>query len=29
MFTSDWQDQLGKLPGSDKYLTDVFIVELK
>jgi hypothetical protein len=29
MFTSDWQDQLGKLPGSDKYRTDVFIVELK
>jgi hypothetical protein len=29
MFTSDWEDQLGKAPNSDKYRTDVFIVELK
>jgi hypothetical protein len=29
MFTSDWEDQLGKIPDSDKYRTDVFIVELK
>jgi hypothetical protein len=29
MFTSDWEDQLGKLPTGDKYRTDVFIVELK
>jgi len=29
MFTSDWQDQLGKTPNGDKYRTDVFIVELK
>jgi hypothetical protein len=29
MFTSDWEDQLGKLPNGDKYRTDVFIVELK
>ena len=28
MFTSDWEDQLGKGPD-DKYRTDVFIVELK
>jgi hypothetical protein len=28
MFTSDWEDQLGKAPN-DKYRTDVFIVELK
>jgi len=28
MFTSDWQDQLGKAP-SGKYRTDVFIVELR
>lgn len=29
MFTSDWQDQLGKDPKNDKYRSDVFIVELK
>ena len=29
MFTSDWEDQLGKIPNSDKYRSDVFIVELK
>lgn len=29
MFTSDWEDQLGKMPKGDKYRTDVFIVELK
>jgi hypothetical protein len=29
MFTSDWEDQLGKTPNGDKYRTDVFIVELK
>jgi hypothetical protein len=29
MFTSDWEDQLGKIPAGDKYRTDVFIVELK
>ena len=29
VFSSDWQDQLGKIPGSDKYRTDVFVVELK
>ena len=28
MFTSDWQDQLGKAP-SGKYRTDAFIVELR
>jgi hypothetical protein len=28
MFTSDWEDQLGK-GQNDKYRTDVFIVELK
>jgi hypothetical protein len=28
MFTSDWQDQLGKT-GDGKYRTDVFIVELR
>jgi hypothetical protein len=28
MFTSDWEDQLGKTPA-DKYRTDVFIVELR
>jgi hypothetical protein len=28
MFTSDWQDQLGKAPNG-KYRTDVFIVELR
>jgi hypothetical protein len=27
MFTSDWEDQLGKAPN-DKYRTDVFVVEL-
>jgi hypothetical protein len=29
MFTSDWEDQLGKTPNGGKYRTDVFIVELK
>ena len=29
MFTSDWEDQLGKLPNGQKYRTDVFVVELK
>jgi hypothetical protein len=29
MFTSDWEDQLGKTPNGDKYRTDVFIVQLK
>jgi len=29
MFTSDWEDQLGKTPNGDTYRTDVFIVELK
>jgi len=29
MFTSDWQDQLGKMPNGEKYRTDVFVVELK
>jgi hypothetical protein len=29
MFTSDWEDQLGKMPAGDKYRTDVFVVELK
>lgn len=29
MFTSDWEDQLGKTPNGQKYRTDVFIVELK
>jgi hypothetical protein len=29
MFTSDWEDQLGKIPNSDQYRSDVFIVELK
>ncbi len=28
MFTSDWEDQLGKAP-SGKYRTDVFVVELR
>ena len=28
MFSSDWQDQLGKMPNG-KYRTDVFVVELK
>jgi len=28
MFTSDWEDQLGKTPN-DKYRTDVFVVELR
>ena len=28
MFTSDWEDQLGKAPDG-KYRTDVFVVELK
>lgn len=29
MFTSDWQDQLGKGPAHILYRTDVFIVELR
>jgi hypothetical protein len=29
MFTSDWEDQLGQVPGTPQYRTDVFIVELK
>ncbi len=29
MFTSDWEDQLGQVPGTSLYRTDVFIVELK
>ncbi len=29
MFTSDWEDQLGKKPNGNQYRTDVFIVELK
>lgn len=29
MFTSDWEDQLGKIPNGDQYRTDVFVVELK
>ena len=29
MFSSDWQDQLGKIPAGDKYRVDVFVVELK
>jgi hypothetical protein len=29
MFTSDWQDQLGKNPKDDKYRSDVFVLELK
>ena len=29
MFTSDWEDQLGKTPNGDKYRTDVFIVQLR
>lgn len=29
MFTSDWQDQLGKQPDGTHYRTDVFVVELK
>lgn len=29
MFSSDWQDQLGKDPKNDKYRIDVFVVELK
>lgn len=28
MFTSDWEDQLGKQPNGDKFRSDVFIVEL-
>jgi hypothetical protein len=28
MFTSDWEDQLGKTPN-DKFRTDVFVVELR
>jgi hypothetical protein len=29
MFTSDWEDQLGRASGASMYRTDVFIVELK
>jgi len=29
LFTSDWQDQLGKQPNGDKYRSDVFVVELR
>jgi hypothetical protein len=29
MFTSDWEDQLGRAPNGKQYRTDVFIVELK
>jgi len=29
MFTSDWEDQLGQVPGTSSYRTDVFVVELK
>jgi hypothetical protein len=29
MFTSDWEDQLARVPGTSSYRTDVFIVELK
>ncbi len=29
MFTSDWEDQLGQVPGTSQFRTDVFIVELK
>jgi len=29
MFTSDWEEQLGKMPKDDQFRTDVFIVELK
>jgi hypothetical protein len=29
MFTSDWEDQLGKTPQGDKYRADVFVVELR
>jgi hypothetical protein len=29
MFTSDWEDQLGQVPGTSLYRTDVFVVELK
>jgi hypothetical protein len=29
MFTSDWQDQLGRSPNRSQYRTDVFIVELR
>lgn len=29
MFSSDWQNQLGKVPMGDKYRTDVFVVELR
>jgi hypothetical protein len=28
-FSSDWQDQLGKIPKGDKHRFDVFVVELK
>jgi hypothetical protein len=29
MFTSDWEDQLGRGRAPSSYRTDVFIVELK
>jgi hypothetical protein len=29
MFTSDWEDQLGKTPKGDAYRSDVFIVQLR
>jgi hypothetical protein len=29
MFTSDWQDQLGKQPNGNSYRSDVFVVELR
>jgi len=29
MFTSDWEDELGKMPNGAQYRTDVFVVELK
>ena len=29
MFTSDWEEQLGKMPQDGKFRTDVFIVELR
>jgi hypothetical protein len=29
MFTSDWEDQLGRAPNGRQYRSDVFIVELK
>jgi hypothetical protein len=29
LFTSDWEDQLGKQPNAREYRTDVFVVELR